>query len=77
MNVYYQNHQPNTDSPQNANGERSTHDLTPSEEVEKKVSDRTLERKRTLPAIDLTAETYRSRALMIMLWTAILLTFFA
>lgn len=38
---------------------------------------RPLDRKPTLPEIDLTAETYRSRSLMVLLWTTILLTFFA
>lgn len=38
---------------------------------------RPLERVNTLSAIDMTAETYRSRALMVLLWATILITFFA
>ena len=36
-----------------------------------------LERKNTLPAIDLTAETYRSKGLIVALWATILITYFA
>lgn len=36
-----------------------------------------LERVYVIPGIDVTAETYRSRSLMVLLWTTIILTFFA
>lgn len=44
---------------------------------EKLAIGRPLERINTIPAIDLTAGTYRSKSLMVILWAAILITFFA
>ena len=37
----------------------------------------TLDRVNTIPSIDITAGTYRSKALIVLLWATILITYFA
>ena len=53
-------------------------DIAAAQEIRERLAvGRPLVRKNTLPSIDVTAGTYRSKGLMVSLWTTVLLTYFA